>query len=248
MNLMNHIKKAAEAFRTAYTAITAAETKKADDLKALRQLVKELRLIPAVEQEKRKKISDEYKAAMAAIQAELSAKISKIEADYHAEVEAYYMPSGSDINGDDLKLLNSGLELSGGEIEKLVQRNADNLTMIRVFRQYVEKHDIQVSNDCKAAFIRSRLAGRAEEVAWRNFMQLAGNPVRMGVQGMADGEVYKESTDRLDQIVADTEKALLNAKVYLDAETRKELLMMEEQKQKELNKANGTQNMIYHNA
>lgn len=248
MNLMTHIKKAAEAFRAAYTAITAAETKKAADLKDLRQLVKDLRLIPAVEQEKYEKISKEYKTAMAALQADLSAKISKIEADYNADVEAYYMPSGSDINSDDLKLLNSGLDLSGNEIEKIIQRNADNLTMIRILRRYVEDHNIQISADCQAAFIRSRLAGSAEAAAWLNFKQLAGNYVRIGVQGMSDGDVYKEGIDRLDQIVADTEKALLNAKVYLDAETRKELLMMEEQKQQELNKANGTENMIYHNA
>ena len=115
----------------------------------------------------------------------------------------------------------------------MVAKNADNTTMLRLIDQYRLKNKINVSQEVEIAFSRAGKAGEAEKSAFIAFRQLAGNCVRMALQGMAGSETYIRCADKLEEYVTRTEIELKKAKVFLDESTRAELMEIEKEEIKE---------------
>lgn len=245
MELMKHVLKAKEAFAEAYNAIDVATANRNEQKAKLKKMVADLKLIPEVQQEKGDAIKAEYAKAMAEINKALEQKIAEAEKGFLKEVDAYYMPTGLSIVEEDVRLLNSGIVLTESELESLVEKNGDNLTMIRLLAQYAGDKHIHTSDVCKMAFARAMLAGKAEKDAFALFISLAGNAVRMANQGMAGDDSYIRTTDKLEEYVQETEKAILNAKVFLDEATRAEIAKMNEAENATMNDKMGTVQVEY---
>lgn len=230
-DLMKHIDTAKQAYIKSYTAIDAATLEHNKNITNLKSQANEL-----TEEAYSKKWSTEqteYKQKLSKINAELTEEIEKVGEAYLKTLYAYYQPSGDAIIDDDVKLLNSGIILSGDEVERMVAKNADNTTMLRLIGQYRINNKIKVSQDVENAFIRAGKAGEAEKHAFITFTQLAGNCVRMALQGMAGSGSYIKCADKLEEYIEETETKLKKAKVFLDEATKAELEEIKKEKIKE---------------
>ena len=69
----------------------------------------------------------------------------KMIAEYRTEAERLNELNPDDIN-DDIKLLQTGVDLLPRDIEALLRRNSDNRTMIQLILRYAEAHNIETSS------------------------------------------------------------------------------------------------------
>ncbi|MGN0378784.1 MAG: hypothetical protein ACI4EU_04280 [Butyrivibrio sp.] len=226
-DLMKNVETAKQAYVKAYNAIDAATSDHNKKVENLKRQSKEL--TQEAFSEKWNAEQSAYQGMLVSINEILSEEVGKAKEAYLKTLYAYYQPSGNALVEDDVKLLNSGIILSSDEIERMVANNADNTTMIRLIEQYKTKNRIKVSQEVEVAFVRAKKAGQVEERAFNTFTQLAGNAVRMALQGLSGTESYIKCADKLEEYVADTEKTLKKAKVFLDELTKSELLKVQEE-------------------
>lgn len=66
--------------------------------------------------------------------------------DYFEKVDRRWNLMGDEIN-EDAKLLNAGVKLTNSDIDALMQRNADNNTMLRLICDYAEQNNIRIENN-----------------------------------------------------------------------------------------------------
>lgn len=218
---MKHIDTAKQAYVRSYNAIDVATLEHNKNITNLKSRANEL-----TKEAYSKKWSTEqtgYQQKLSDANTELTKEIEKVGEAYLKTLDAYYQPSGNALVDDDVKLLNSGIILSGDEVERMVAKNADNITMLRLIDQYRINNKIKVSQDVEIAFIRAEKAGEAEKQAFIAFTQLAGNCVRMALNGMAGSGSYIRCADKLEEYVEDTEIKLKKAKVFLDESAKAEL-------------------------
>ena len=227
MELMKYIQQAKEEYIKAYEAIDKETVRHDEDLKKYKE--KSQKYTVEAANKEWKKINSEHSNIMQSIDAELKAAIEKITIEYEKEVHAFYQAKGEQLDDNDIKLLNSGLPLTESEIAEMVSRHADNTTMIRLIKNYVRNNKIEVRTEIKRSFAKVNKAGEPELLAFKAFKNLAGNAVKMALGGMAGTQSYISCADKLEEYVADTEKRLKNAKVYLDEATRAELQEMQRQ-------------------
>lgn len=220
-DLMKHIDTAKQAYTRSYTAIDVATLEHNKNITNLKSKSNEL--TKEAYSKKWSTEQTEYKQKLSKINAELTEDIEKVGEAYLKTLYDYYQPSGNALVDDDVKLLNSGIILSGDEVEHMVAKNADNTTMLRLIDQYRIKNKIKVSQDVENAFIRAGKAGEAEKHAFITFTQLAGNCVKIALQGMAGSETYIRCADKIEEYITRTEIELKRAKVFLDETTKAEL-------------------------
>lgn len=70
--------------------------------------------------------------------------IRRITDAYKKEVTQRYTPDGTSLT-DDAKLLSSGMKLSAGDLERLFDKHAGNMTMQRLISEYAQNHNVVIS-------------------------------------------------------------------------------------------------------
>ena len=105
-------------------------------------------------------VADEQ-AKREATAAEARAAIKRLTDIYKEGVTARYTPDGGSLT-DDAKLLDSGMKLSAGDLERLFDKYPDNPTMQRLISEYAEAHNIGIH---RAYYSEAAKHGAAETLA-----------------------------------------------------------------------------------
>lgn len=180
--------------------------------------------------EKCNKEQKEFSARIAEIRTKLDEAISDIKASFMDIVATFYMPSGTSINEDDVKLLNSGINLTEDEFKKLIEKNSENVTMIRIIGQNVAEKNVVLPTKYSAAFIRAAKNGEVEEHIFDRFTNNAGYSIVMAESGNAGTSAYRLSQDKLEAYIEEAIIDLKKTKVFFDAETEKAVNEYEKKK------------------
>lgn len=87
----------------------------------------------------------DYKDAIETLRDSTGNAVQKIREGFSKCVQDRYFPSGAKIDDNTVKLLNSGISLSGDEIAKIAEDNKDNPTMLRIISGYCDRNGISNS-------------------------------------------------------------------------------------------------------
>ena len=227
MELEKYIRTAKEAINKGYFGIQDALIKYDESLERLKSRgwnSKET----AYQQEYQKIIAtfnEETEAAILICKAE----VQKQKEAYMKEVSDYYVPDGSKIDLNDMNLIKAGLSMSVDEFIGLIEKHADNPTMLRVIEKYAVECQmvgkLQEKNHIYAVTLyRAKNAGKAEEKIFNQFVHLA----TMGMNHPDKSFTMYQA--RLDDYEEWAVLDLLKAKLFIDEETQQRINQIEQKR------------------
>lgn len=113
----------------------------------------------------------QYKDFIADLQTRTKADIKDIREAFEEHIDDFYSANGDRMDEGVIRLLNSGLKLTDGEIDRLVGQNVSNPTMLRLIDDHCQKNKM----DNKAARIygtRARAAGSHEKRLFEQIVEM----------------------------------------------------------------------------
>ncbi|MCI6998036.1 MAG: hypothetical protein MR936_14965 [Eubacterium sp.] len=165
--------------------------------------------------------------------------VQKQKNAYMEEVSAYYVPDGSKIDMNDMNLIKSGLPMTVDEVLGMIEKHADNPTMLRIIEKFaVEQRMLDKIRDYNAShaitLVRAKNAGKTEEKIFDTFVHLA----MMGMNHPDNTFTLYQA--RLDDYEEDTVLKLLKAKLFIDNATQQRINQIEQnQRDKKNDKTKG---------
>ena len=81
-----------------------------------------------------------YKNGVLEIEKKYKKAVEEVRAEFENHVDDFYAPNGNRIDAATVSLLNSGIKLTGKELDKLLVQFHDNPTMLRVLGDYSTKN------------------------------------------------------------------------------------------------------------
>lgn len=84
-----------------------------------------------------------YKDSIAALKSATNEDIASIRREFDEHVEDFYSANGDRLDDGTVRLLNSGIKLSDKEIDRLVNQNKSNPTMLRLVHDYCQSKGIE---------------------------------------------------------------------------------------------------------
>lgn len=229
MKLEKYISAAKEAINKGYFGIQDALIKHDESLEALKK--KGWNSKETAYQQEYQRIVDTFNSETAAAISTCKAEVQKQRDAYMREVSDYYEPDGGKIDLNDMNLIKAGLELSVDEFMKLIEKHAENPTMLRVIDKYVKDCQmtgkIQEKNHIYTVVLyRAVQAGKKEEKIFNSFVHLA----TMGMNHPDKSFTMYQA--KLDDYEEDAVLDLLKAKLFIDEETQQRIDQIE-QKQRD---------------
>ena len=112
-----------------------------------------------------------YKEAIADLKQRTDASVKGVREEFHKHIDDFYSANGDRIDGGTVQLLQSGIKLSDGEINRLVESNLSNPTMLRIISDHCDRNKI----DNKVARIYggyARGAGKNEKSAFEQIVSM----------------------------------------------------------------------------
>lgn len=191
-----------------------------------------------------KQYSELYQGIVATFNTETQSAISDCKTAvqeqknaYMKEVSAYYAPDGSRIDLNDMNLIKSGLPMTVDEVLGMIDKHADNPTMLRIIEKFaIEQRMIDKIRDYNInharALVRAKNAGKTEEKIFDTFVHLAS----MGMNHPDKSFTLYQA--RLNDYEEDAFLKLLKAKLFIDAETKEKIEQIEEEQRKKNNEKN----------
>lgn len=149
---------------------------------------------------------NDYKDAISALRDSTGNAVQKIREGFSKCVQRRYFPSGAKIDDNMIKLLNSGIKLSGDEIAQLAEDNKNNPTMLRVISGYCDRNGI-TNSAAKLGEIQA-LSGGSKELEL--FDALADNVMSAACGSDAAAEVWSIQSGFFDNQYNKTVAAISN--------------------------------------
>lgn len=115
----------------------------------------------------------EYKKAIKELGQRTNKSIEAVREEFNGHLSDFYSANGDRLDDGVIRLLHSGIKLSDSEIDRLVEQNRTNPTMLRVIADHCEKNEI----DNKAARIYgsyAKSAGSHEINAFNQVVDMIG--------------------------------------------------------------------------
>ena len=84
-----------------------------------------------------------YKDSIAALKNATNEEITNIRREFDEHIEDFYSANGDRLDDGTVRLLNSGIKLSDKEIDRLVNQNKSNPTMLRLVDDYCQSKGIE---------------------------------------------------------------------------------------------------------
>ena len=82
---------------------------------------------------------DSFKDKLREIHDQAKEDLKEVQKSFQEHLDSFFMPSGADIDEDDMKLFGA-LELTPEECEEIASRYTGNVTMLRIINDYMGKH------------------------------------------------------------------------------------------------------------
>ena len=225
MNLDKYIDQALVHYKSAYSKLDAWERERQAATAEFQKEAQRLTREAAVEENAR--LVREFREKREAIVNELKEAVAAVEAEYMQEVKAFYAPNGAAISAEDQALLASGI-LSVEEVSEMILKHAENPTMERIIKKYVNENHIEnLPVEAAKALYRATYGGESEQRIFNNFKQLVYTPVSMANEGLAGTETFMACALKADEYAKDIKIDLLKAKLALNDQEKETLRQVE---------------------
>ena len=196
MNFLKLIEQLKESFVKAYKALNE-EMRRHESAEETHRSHAAKWTVKAMEDEA-KEIRAEHEKNTRSILVALSNDKETIAGEFEKEVLVAYQPSGAAIDEDDVLLLNSGIILTGNEIENLVKKHINNTTMLRIIEGYVVQNEIETSHKIKSEFLHANSEGEFARNAFKEFVSAADFQLELMKYTSAKNDIFGKCNERLE--------------------------------------------------
>lgn len=148
--------------------------------------------------------NEEYDKSCIGIYNDLKQKLTALKSEFHIHLKGFYAVTPDRIDNNTMALLNSGIDVSEEEIDRLLFKYRFNTTMIRMISSYAKKNK-KGTNLLTAYTLAVKSGGKAEMNAFNRFMGFCtdsvstNNAVRRANAGCLD-RLGAEALESLDEI------------------------------------------------
>lgn len=139
---------------------------------------------------------ESYEKGLADLRRRADADVKVVREEFHRHIDDFYSANGDRIDDGAVRLLQSGIKLSDREINRLVESNLSNPTMLRIISDHCDRNKI----DNKAARfygVCARGAGKSEKDA---FEQIVGMIDRAVGTDEAIAEAWGRENSHFDEL------------------------------------------------
>lgn len=149
--------------------------------------------------------NEEYDNSCIGIYNDLKQKLTALKSEFHIHLKGFYAVTPDRIDNNTIALLNSGIDVSEEEIDRLLFKYRFNTTMIRMISSYAKKNK-KGTNLLTAYTLAVKSGGKAEMNAFNRFMGFCtdsvstNNAVRRANASCLD-RLGAEALESLDEIV-----------------------------------------------
>lgn len=149
--------------------------------------------------------NEEYDKSCIGIYNDLKQKLTALKSEFHIHLKGFYAVTPDRIDNNTIALLNSGIDVSEEEIDRLLFKYRFNTTMIRMISSYAKKNK-KGTNLLTAYTLAVKSGGKAEMNAFNRFMGFCtdsvstNNAVRRANASCLD-RLGAEALESLDEIV-----------------------------------------------
>lgn len=229
MELEKYIERAKNAINGAYFDIQDALINYDRSLENLKS--KGWKTDETAYQQEYQEIVSEYKNRTSEIVTECRAVVKKWKDSYMKEVDEFYRSDGSKLDLNFMNLIKAEIPMTAKEIIDVIEKNKDNLTMLRVVYKYMmetnthlpEHKRVVLDNQYTALLQKSIRHGETEEKIFDSFTHLA----MMGMNH--PDKTFTLYQAHLDEYKKDAVLELLKAKLFIDDETKEQIEQIEEE-------------------
>lgn len=237
MELEKYIKVAKEAINSAYFDIQDALMKNEESQEKLKN--KGWKSDETAYQQEYQKIVESFKQETATAVENCKRLIQEQKESYMKEVDEFYRSDGSKLDLNFMNLIKAEIPLTAKETTDVIEKNKENLTMLRVIHKYLletkhlpEHKRIVLDSQYMTLLHKAIRHGETEEKIFDNFVHLAA----MGLNHPDKSFTLYQA--KLDDYEEDAHLELLKAKIFIDAETKEEIEQIEEEQRKRNNEKN----------
>lgn len=229
MELEKYIKKSKEIINDTYFYIQDALMKYHESLDNLKN--KGWDSDETAYRQEYRKIVDTYNQTTAKVVENCKALVQEQKNAYMKEVDEFYQSDGSKLDLNFMNLIKAEIPLTVKEVTDVIDKNKDNLTMLRVVYKYLfetnnhlPKHKrIVLDQEYNVILHKSRKHGEVEENIFDHFIGLSTGGMKH------PDEHYTLYQARLDDYEKDAVLDLLKAKPFIDDETKERIEQIEEE-------------------
>lgn len=234
MNLSKHIEKATGIYKDTYNKLDKWQRLKNEEKQRLKE--EAVRLTHEAANEAHTAFVAKYAEQLQAINEAHNAKLEEVKQAYLQEVKEFYAPNGASIDKNDTALLESNI-LSAEEFSEMVEKHAENPTMLRIMAKYSKAFEEDIETKIRRALMLAEKAGEKEKIVLHTYMQLMNAPITMASQGMASTETFLQTALKADSYEEKAKTEIVMAKLFLTEDDEAALKAYEEKVMEEQNKA-----------
>lgn len=235
MELEKYIKKSKDLINDTYFYIQDALMKYHESLDNLKD--SSWKYSKTLYEQEYQKIVDTYNQTTTKVVENCKALVQEQKNAYMEEVDEFYQSDGSKLDLNFMNLIKAEIPLTVKEVTDVIDKNKDNLTMLRVVDKYLfetnnrlpEQRRIMLDQEHNTLLHKSKRHGETEEKIFDRFTRLA----MMGM--IHPDKTFTLYQAHLDDYEEDAVLDLLKAKSFIDDETEERIKQIEEKQRKENN-------------
>lgn len=119
---------------------------------------------------------EEYKVSVKELQERTLEEIRAVQAEYERHVTDFYSADGNRLDDAAVRLLNSGIKLTDSELDRMVDQNKGNPTMLRLISDHCDRHEIG-NQSVRVYGSLARKGGEDEREAFRTIAKMVEKAV-----------------------------------------------------------------------
>ena len=154
-----------------------------------------------------------YKDSVSALKSATNEDIANIRKEFDEHIEDFYSANGNRLDDGTVRLLNSGIKLSDKEIDRLVNQNKSNPTMLRLVHDYCQSKGIE-NKQARIYGYTARTAGSHEN---RIFDQVVDMVSRVLTTEDAIAKIWSKEDSHFERLSNDAIRSMAALEVKPEA-------------------------------
>ena len=154
-----------------------------------------------------------YKDSVESLKSTTNEDIANIRKEFDEHIEDFYSANGNRLDDGTVRLLNSGINLSDKEIDRLVNQNKGNPTMLRLVHDYCQSNGIE-NKQARIYGYTARAAGSHEN---RIFDQVVDMVSRVLTTEDAIAKVWGKENSHFERLSNDAIQSMAALEVKPEA-------------------------------
>ncbi|MBQ8188555.1 MAG: hypothetical protein IJZ44_02135 [Lachnospiraceae bacterium] len=157
-----------------------------------------------------------YRSGIEELRKRTDEKIKGIREEFQAHIDDFYSADGSRIDEGLVKLLNSGIKLKSGEIDRLVSQNMNNPTALRLISDYCKEKKVE-NQSARIYGFQAESAGKEETEIFNAVVAMIN---RVTGNEEVPAKVWGMGSDYFERFSNDYIKNIANMPVKPESEAR----------------------------